>query len=516
MDSSAVFDRHGLRETGFWRSVAISRDRAEGTAGHDLTEAFRELGGLYALFGRFLGWRAELLSSRYIASLRLLDTPVPPPTVAELTAILQRELPGQAELLLADLNPEALWSTPSRAAWRATHHGLPIVIQIACEPVADADFKLFEQNIKQVQRADVAQIVAPHIISEFRQWLRDGESLVRERKFLEVLNEHQAETAADYPVPLADLSTDNVLCWPLVEGEPATRLIAAGSPGTAALIAEAVFEQFYSLGIVDADIELDAFIVAPGNRLTLRRVSRLVSVPPASVNTGMKYIAAVLAGDSTLTVQTLYPLAAGRSSAQLEARLLNALSAVAPELKVHLRYPRSAAAFESNWRALSRLYPAIPPYLNSLHRNLIAVGYWNADAIVGGAPVTDAIEQAQWPALQRVLRTQTAQFADPQRLKEWAAGAGLMLFGSLREANRLAEEVRDNNLTMLVKTTAPTENRRQANRGVSTRFSLAFLLLAFLLCLHWGSTAAEPTASILRVTAVAALGGLFWVVSRIR
>ena len=513
---SAVLDRYGLRKAGFWHSIAVSRDRAEGSASEDLAESLRQLGGIYTLFGRFLGWRADLLGARYIASLRHLDATIPPPSIAELTRILERELPEQASRLLFELSPENLWSTVSRAAWRTRYRGLDLVLQIARAPISDAEFALFEECVQQIQRADVARVSAPHILREFRQWLRDGESLARERKFLDVLGDHQDETAADYPVPLPDLSTDSVLCWPWVEGEPAARLIAAGSSDTAAQIATAVFEQFYSTGIVDADIDIQSFVVTPDNRLTVRRVSRLVSVPPASVNAGMKYIAAVLAGDSTLTVQTLYPLAAGRSSAEMESKLLNALSAVEPELKVHLRYPRSAAAFESNWRALSRLHPAIPPYLNSLHRNMIAVGYWNADAIVGGAPVSDALEQAQWPALRRVLRTHTRQFQNPDTLDEWTAGAGLLLFGSLREANRLAEEIRDNRLTMGVQTTAQPENRRHANRTVSSRATIAFLLITLLLCLHWGTSTPEPVASLLKVLALVSLGGLFCVVARIR
>ena len=50
-----------------------------------------------------------------------------------------------------------------------------------------------------------------------------------------------------------------------------------------------------------------------------------------------------------------------------------------PELKVNLQYPPSAAILEGNWRALARTGAPRPLFLDILHRNLIAVGYWNSE-----------------------------------------------------------------------------------------------------------------------------------------
>ena len=515
-DSTEVFDRHGLRKAGFWKSIAISRDRAEVTSADDLARSLGQLGGVYTQFARFLNWRADLVGARQVAALREIPVSLPAPSLAELTSLLGAELPGYAEHLLAGIEHDCLWSLAHRAAWRTKYNGLPVVLQIARPPVAENDLTEFEQNIGQVQRMDVARISAPHVIAEFRQWLRDGEGLERESKYLDVINATASERLLHYPTPIPELSTAKILCWPWIEAKPARELIASGSAETATKIAMSIFEQLFVLGIVETDIDLDSFGVREDGTLILRRLSRVASVPPININIGMKYIAAVLAGDSTITVQTLYPLAAGHSSATLEAGLLNALSAVEPELKVKLRYPRSAAAFESNWRAIARIHPAVPAWLNGLHRSLIAVGYWNAEAIAAGATITDALEDAHWPVLRSLLSSQASQLLTSSSLNEWSAGAGLLLFGSLREVNRMAEEFRENNLTFGVETIAQPPPATESGSSLTGRISIAFLLIILIASLHWGASTTGFAALFLKITAVCSALALFWNVSRIR
>ena len=47
---------------------------------------------------------------------------------------------------------------------------------------------------------------------------------------------------------------------------------------------------------------------------------------------------------------------------------------------MNLQFPPSAAIFEGNWRALARTGAEKPLFLDIMHRNLIAVGYWNAES----------------------------------------------------------------------------------------------------------------------------------------
>ena len=229
----------------------------------------------------------------------------------------------------------------------------------------------------------------------------------------------------------------------------------------------------------------------------------------------MKYIAAVLEGRPSITVQMLLNLALGKSSGGLENALLALLSAIEPELKVALWFPESAASFESNWRALARLDMDRPLFLNCLHRNLIATGYWTAEAVAAGGTAVDTITEAHWPVVRRVLKLNAEQFLDPMVVTEWTVGLGLLGFGAIREANRLAEEVRDNSLSMEVDVGVGQQaSSRSSRRNFGTTILIACLLITILATLRWGDALAQPAQSLMVIAAYAALVALFWVVGK--
>ena len=450
-----VFRRFGLQSTGFLGSIAVP-PRGDGTGpGRKLKESFEQLGGLYLSFAEFLLWRADLLGVDYLLALREIYRPIPPVPHGTVAALLRRELGRRGDELAHRLETEPVWSTLSRTAYLSRHKGKTVVVQVAREPVSESEFAEFETGIAFLGNADVSRVTAPGILAEFREWLRQAESCITERSYLEVLGRNRSQTLIDYPVLIPEITTDHVLCWPWVEGESlGTR---RGSVEAVTQVAVAVLEQYCSLSIVDADLPLDAMVIRPGaKRLTIRRFNRPVAVPLALVNTGMKYVAAVLEGNASRTAQTLVNLSLGKSTASLESSLLELMSAIEPELKVGFSFPGSAAAFESNWRALAKLPIGRPLYLNCLHRNLIATGYWTAEAFAAGGAAIDTITDAQRPVVGRVLKLNASQFLDPAVITEWSVGIGLLSFGAMREANRLAEEVRDNNLTMEVET-APAQ-----------------------------------------------------------
>jgi hypothetical protein len=521
-DAAEVFRKYGLGPTGFWKSVAVPPPDDEIRPGAKLRKAFEELGGVYLVFARFLLWRADLLSVEYLTALREIDYDLPPVPRDEVIAILHRELGGLSDDLIRQLEREPVWSTLSRTAYLSWFQNTLTVVQVCRERIPDAELKAFETGIIFLGHADVCHVASPRIIDEFREWLRQAESCAVERSYLEVMARNRGETLVDYPTLIEPLTTDHVLCWPWVEGETVTSLIRRGSVETIAKVATAVLEEFFALSILDADLQTDAMVVSTAQRLVVRRINKPLSVPPPSVNIGMKYVAAVLEGNASMTVQTLLSMAVGRSMADLESEMLNLISGVEPELKVRLWYPGSAAAFESNWRALAKLEVTRvrPLYLDCLQRNLIAIGYWTGEAVAAGGVPADTIAQAHFPVVSSLVQKNALQFLDPSVLSEWSVGLGLLTFGAMREGNRWAEELRESELTMEVEMPEALPDirggrPRHTDGNVKVALAIGGLLTALLVSLRWGSTLTGPAAAVLLAIAVLSLAGLVWVVAKI-
>jgi hypothetical protein len=425
---------------------------------------------------------------------------------------------GKGEDLALEMESEPVWSTLSRTAYRSRYQGSEVVVQVAREAFPESELAQFEAGIRYLGNQEVCSVADPRILAEFRQWLRQAESCATERSYLEVLGRARSQTLVAYPELIPEISTNQVLCWPWVEGEPLSSLIRRGSAEAVTQAAVAVLEQYCTLSLVDAELDWNAMVMPPGEeRLTVRRMSRPIAVPASLVNAGMKYIAAVLEGHITVTSQTLVKLALGKSTGSMETSLLGFMSAVEPELKVGLQFPQSAATFEVNWRALAMLGVTRPLYLNCLHRNLIATGYWTAEAVACGGRSVDTITEAHWPVVKRLFTLSASRFLDPAVVTEWSVGLGLLGFGAMREANRLAEEVRDNNLTLEVDVgggrKATPEN---AGRSFLSSALIGCLLIALLATLRWGGAFTHAAQPLVVAGDSIILLSLFWVVAKTR
>jgi hypothetical protein len=515
--STEVFDRFGLSATGFWGSLALPPEPGKVHPPPErLREAFEELSGLYGSFAQFLCWRADLLGAEYLAQIRLVKVETPGIPREEFTELLIREL-GAAEALplIRGLDDEPAWATLQRTAFRTWQRGRRVVIETANPVVSETQVTEFTEGVKALGHVDLERATAPQAMGQFVQWLRQSESLKQERRYLEELSRRRTETLVDYPALIDELTTENLLAWEWLDGDPVSRLVRTGSSDVVTKIAAAVLEQYFSLAIIDAALDLDQMGLQRNGRIVMWRVNRAMAVPPPQINVGMKYVAAVLLGESAAIVQTLVPMATGRPSEVQEKKLMNLLSAVEPELKVHLWFPTTAAAFESNWMALSRLVQKRPLYLDSLHRNLEAVGYWNAGAVKAGGPMTDAIADGHAAVVGRVLRTQVRLLVNRKAAGEWVTGAGLIMFGVLRALNRVAEELRENNLTMGVGAPETGGGERPASRTGRRGVVIGVLLATLLISLRWGAGSEGPGAWVARFLALVAAAGLFWVVGRV-
>lgn len=506
-----------LRRFGF-RGNSFAGGRTERQAARlpgpsGFRDALEELGGIYAAFGRFLVWRSDLLRSEALLRLRDIRARVAPIPVEEAAGRLWRG-GGPAAGLADALEPGACWSTPARCAFRSEHQGRPVVVEFAREAFDEGDFAALETNLKLIEADSFRGALQPEVFTAFRAWMRLSSDLDRERSYIESIA--SAPTLVEYPKLVAGLSTREFLVFEWVEGEPLLESLARQSPEAVRRLAECVLEQVCTLAALDADLDPEALVLKPDGRLAVRRVERFLGIPAALAGACLKYVSAVLASDAPTAAHQLVKLAYGRTALHYESRLLDALSNLEPELKVNVQFPPVAAIFESNWRALKRLDLPQPLFLDILHRNLVAVGYWNADlARPEEGRIADALAEAQWPVLSRLLRTRTSDLFSREVASDWLIGAGLLLFEGLRQASRLADQVRQNEVAVGVDLQTPPEEARKIRRTVRHRVLLGMLLVGFLVSLRLASSVTGSWQILWSAVAGCAAAALFWFVSRI-
>lgn len=476
-----------------------------------LVEGLRGEGGLGTAFAAFLRFRADLLAPEYLDALRQTVEWAPPLDAGQCAAALLRALGSGASALLEHLQPGPLWSTVSRCAFASRWHGKQIVVQIALDPVPDSTFDLFEQRVAATCSPVAPQLTGRTVLDQFRQWVRLADDPGRERGYLEATAGLGDRIAVRYPVPIAEISKGRVLCWEWQDGEPLETRFQAGDPAAALKLAEIVLEQICVLSVVDADLDT-ADIVVSGDKLAIRRANRLCAIPPPRVRTALRYVSAVLSANSPVAVRSLLKLTWGQVAVEHEARMLDELSALGPALKGGRRFAPSANMAEANWRALAKVSGSRPLHVDALHRNLIAVAYRNSEV----NPGTDCMVDAQWPVTGRILRLRAGALLDRQTASEWIAGSGLLMFESMRQANRLADEFRDNEMSIGVdQAPKPDEDRHHADRSTGVWILIGVFFVMFLISLRWAAMLPSPYSAVGTVFAIAGALGLFRTVSKI-
>ena len=508
---ATVFSRLGLRSDSLIRRSGVQTD----VVAVRLRHAFEELGGVFLAYGVYLQWRSDVLTSGEIEALGSLQVDVPGVSREAVIQLLTSELPGTGAALAAGLSEKPVWKTLNRTAYASKVQDQNLIVQVAHVPVTEAAVAEFRQGLAALGLPQLVALQAPALIDEFVEWLRTSESLEDERAYLDAISQYGGDTGAVYPVAMPLMCTPKLLVWAPVEGAPVESLVAKGDPAVCGLIARAIFEQFCALGMVECDLRLDGMVMTPQGKLGFRRVSRPAATPPGLSSAALEYIAAAISRDAALSSRALLRLAISYESPLLEKQLISQLSAVDPELKVHRWFPQSAETFEANWRAISRLGVDRRLYVDCLHRNLVATGYWIGDTVRLGAPAKDLIAEAQWPVVGRILQSRVTSLLNPDEAMQWAASSGLLMLGVMKESSRLAGEIRDNRLSMGFDiTTART--RTESTRPAWLLPLGALMLGVLLVCLRWGALAPAAMIIPVRVLTIAAFAGLFWVVLRIR
>ena len=481
-----------------------------------LCRALLERGGLHAAFATFLRWRGDLLPTDLVVAFRHAREDVPVSRV-DFCVLLREELGARGDLLAHRCEAVPCWSTRSRYAYLSTYEGRRVAVQAAREPVGKVEFQNFLRSMKKVPGAAGLPILSHAVMEEFREWVGLADEPGRERAYLEATGEVRNRTSFRYPELIPELCTEKLLCWYCPDGTPMSQRLAEADAASGSQLAQLVLEQTCLLGLVDADLDPADIVIAEDGTLGLRRWGRMLSLPPALIPIAVKYLSAVMAGESAVAGRMLLRLAVGNCPLHLEAALVKILANAEPELKGRLRFSASAAAFESNWRAISALGQRLPAYVIHLHRNLNALGYWCAATTT--APLSpsevDSLTEVQFAVLGRLLRRRVGDLATRESASEWAASSAMLFVETMRQAARTVEDFRDNEFAMgldLAETAIDPETR---NRAVHKLVSTGMLLVVFLVCARWGRTAAAPWSILLEAAAAAAFLGLCWVVVRI-
>src|SRR5207248_8809839 len=140
------FERHGLIAPSLWSAIPIPGDesRLDGGAAA-LCDALTELGGLYAAFARFLGWRADLLGGYYITRLRGVRFRNPSVPRSDVAALIRAEFGAKAEDVARNLSAAPAWNTLWRTAYLSRIGPQRVIFEVPHDPMSEERFHEFEK-----------------------------------------------------------------------------------------------------------------------------------------------------------------------------------------------------------------------------------------------------------------------------------------------------------------------------------------------------------------------------------
>ena len=491
-----------LRETRHGEFAPASR----------LCKELTERGGLYSSFATFLRWREDLLPRGWVLGFRQAREAAPV-SRTEAAALLGQELGARGDELAAHLDAEPCWSTRARWAFRSQFEGRAVVVESAREPVSESEFRAFGREVSRL-RDPVPRVVSSDTFKQFHEWLGLTDGLARERAYLEAAGGLREHTSFLFPEVISGLCSARVLCFTWIEGNSVCSRIQAGDVNVAGQLAELVLEQPAVLGMIDADLDLEDIVLTGSGRLALRRWNRFVPVPLGLRAALLRYVCGVMSGESARSGPMLVRLALGHPSETAANGIRRTLASFEPELHGELTLPISATMFESYWRAASSMSPSLPLYLDCLHRNLHAVGYWCAEA-AHGATGGDSMAEAQFAVLGRLIRRRGADLLEAESASGWALGSAMLPLKALRHAVRLAEKFVDNERESGLHQSAGAQESGALDRRTPSVILVGVLTAIFLVCAHVGSSAPAPWAAWLAAGAAAAFLGVIGVVVRL-
>jgi len=467
------------------------------------------------VFAEFLRWRADLLPSDIL--LLLADVAAESWRLSrdEAAALVRAEFGEAGSVLAATLGAEACWAGSLRCAFRARHTDREIVLQFTRPPIAPDEFATMERGLAAFREDEsFGHVFTKPVFQQFRDWVAVGASAKRECRMLEAVGHFEAGSVTEFPKPIPAFCSDRVLALEWIEGEPLTGLVGSGRKQALEKWIESLLEQMCLFSAIDSDFGTDRAVLTPAGKIGLRYSSRFITVPPVHLRGVLKYLSAAFSGNMPAAAHVLLKMG-GREGSD-DRSMLDALAAVQPDLKVNMYFAASGSLLENQWRALAQLNPIRPLFVDCLHRNLIGAGFVAAlrpDVEDSG----DLLEQAHWPVLGRLIRIRMSELLTREAASDWLMGAGLLMVEGFRQVNRIAEDFRDEDVSVRVNVagSGASAGDSTADRSAALFIVGGFLLAFLLLCLRWAAASSGASAIALPIAGAFAAIGLYLVVSHI-
>ena len=473
----AVWDKYGLVSTHFLSGRAKDPRYAALPRATRFRLALEERGGLFALYGRFLAGRADLLPSPHLRQLRKTKSHRNPSG----RSMLDRELEGR----VADLR--VLRTAPGAEIYEGNYQDRPVVVEfypIEADPLRQDAWKGFAREIRALKDEIESRITRDHALGQFEEWLSLARDVSRRRSILENLESIPANCVTRYPRPVRELQSDRFLVYEGLGEEHRALELNADAPDVEKrfqLLVEGLLEQSLLISLVDAEMRPDSISVVGERALGFRSLPLLAPLPVEWHYELLQYMASTIAGQSPRALHMLSRICSTHDPYAGEQRLMRELSGLQPELKINLVTPESVTALENYWRSLANTSMRTPLFLELFHRQWTLIGQYNGEV----APSADIIAESLWPVLGRILRLRFSELVTAEHAREWAANSGLMVLTAMRQVGMFLEQVRDNDLAIVMDRQEYESSEANLNQRTISLVRSTLALAAFLLTVYF-------------------------------
>ena len=483
--SAPSWEKYGLLSRPFRKGAGGDPRYASLPRPNRFRLALEEAGGLFPALGQFLAGRADVLPRPYLH--QLLSTQIrrdspPPPTL----------VPGIPDRVS---NWKLLRQAPCSDVYAGTYRDRPIVVEFfhpQTNQLTGKSWNQFRARLRLLQDTAEASVAHPEVLEHFRDWLRLQADVERKRGILKNLQEIPEHCVTRFPRPLEEWNLATSLAYERMEGVPFREAFgpeATAAPDNLRRLTEALLEQALLLSLVVAEPQPESFLWLPDGHLGFRDLPALATVPVEWHYELLQYTASATAGSSHRAIQMLSRMCSSPNPYAAEQQLLQKLSSLQPELKINVTTPESVAALENYWRALAASSLRTPLFLELFHRNLTVVGQHSES--LAAAP--DVVLEALWPVLGRIVRFRLGEMLSTEKGREWLVGSGLLLLTGLRQAAITLEQVRDNDLGLLLEREAADSGEDHRNRRVASLIHVGLLLTVVLFSLAVAHSSASSS-----------------------